>query len=105
MSTSDTQEVAAALWRTVHFGQLPPWGNIETSSPETALLCQRYLPDQINLNVFREITVFLGCWSMDLEFSEHDMPFWVLIALESPEEGLMPSIYIVVAFWLKYIES
>lgn len=42
---------------------------------------------------------------MDLEFSEHDMPFLILIALESPEEGLMPSIYIFVAFWLKYIES
>lgn len=103
MTTSDTQEVAAAIWRTVHFGQLPSWGNIETTSPETALVCQRLLTEQINLNVFKEITVSLGCWSKHLKFSEQDMPFLVLTALESPEEGLMPVIYTVVAFWLKYL--
>lgn len=35
---------------------------------------------------------------MHLQFSEQDMPFLVLTALESPEEGLMPFIYIAVAF-------
>lgn len=35
---------------------------------------------------------------MHLQFSEQDMPFLVLIALESPDEGLMPFTYIVVVF-------
>lgn len=35
---------------------------------------------------------------MHLQFSEQDMPLFVLMALQSPEEGLMPFIYVVVAF-------
>lgn len=38
---------------------------------------------------------------MHLHFSEQDMPFLVLTALESPEEGFMPFIYSVVVFFTK----